>query len=512
MTKADIFEIGSEDAWREARARIEAEFSFRDLAPARGSLEVWDTFDALVWKAGCALLARGARWEFGARQAPWRPCSLARRSDERFAWDFPAGEPRDRLAAIVKARAILPGASLAWSRRTTEILDAVGKIVCRLDCEEWTSPAREAALQLVVIRPLRGYDAEAARLRELLSDAGEAFSESDRFLHALERLGEPVSGAAGVEHVPATPVMPAREAVSRMAGEMLRRARACEAGVCDDIDTEFLHDYRVYLRKARSVLALLKGVFPAETTERLKRLLGDMARRTNRLRDADVYLHRRAEYESWLPAELRAGLEPLFPDFEVLRATEQRAVSRYLHGPEYRAAVMDVERVLAHPEAASATPISGAPVGPLIQRALARRYRRIVRLAREIDHETTDEAIHDLRIQGKKLRYLLEFTRDLVSAEDRARLEEPLRRLQNRLGAFNDFSVQRSTLLAHARNAATPDAGELLAVGGLAAVLHERQTAERAKILARLRAFCGRETRRWVRERFAAASPEEPAS
>ena len=61
-------------------------------------------------------------------------------------------------------------------------------------------------------------------------------------------------------------------------------------GVLRDIDTEFLHDLRVAVRRTRTALKLLGDVLPGELTLRFAsefRWLGDT---TTPLRDLDVYL------------------------------------------------------------------------------------------------------------------------------------------------------------------------------------------------------------------------------
>ncbi len=60
-----------------------------------------------------------------------------------------------------------------------------------------------------------------------------------------------------------------------------------------------------------------------------------------------------------------------------------------------------------------------------------------------------DEAVHQVRIQCKKLRYLVEFFSELLPAEETEHIEKQLRRLQNTLGLFNDYSVQQRSLLSY---------------------------------------------------------------
>ena len=69
-------------------------------------------------------------------------------------------------------------------------------------------------------------------------------------------------------------------------------------GIVDDIDTEYLHDFRVAVRRTRSVLKMLGDVLPPGLAERVApefRWLGDI---TTPTRDLDVYL---LELERWPP-------------------------------------------------------------------------------------------------------------------------------------------------------------------------------------------------------------------
>ena len=54
------------------------------------------------------------------------------------------------------------------------------------------------------------------------------------------------------------------------------------------------------------------------------------------------------------------------------------------------------------------------------------------------------DRLHRLRIEGKKLRYLLEFFRDMLSIEKP--LIVTLKRLQDYLGRFNDLRVQQDSV------------------------------------------------------------------
>jgi len=70
----------------------------------------------------------------------------------------------------------------------------------------------------------------------------------------------------------------------------------------------------------------------------------------------------------------------------------------------------------------------------------------MVARGRKLDARRAIDALHRLRIDGKKLRYLLEFFRAVFPAETVDPAIASLKRLQDNLGEFNDLQVQQATL------------------------------------------------------------------
>jgi CHAD domain-containing protein len=300
-----------------------------------------------------------------------------------------------------------------------------------------------------------------------------------------------------------SPSMTIRDAIRNLATASLETCRRCEAGIMQDIDTEFLHDYRVSLRRLRSTLKLVKHVYPPDTT---KLVLGDLAaiaRRTNRLRDLDVCLLRREEYISSVPPELVDALEGMFVDLEQDRFQQQKAVAEQLQTQLYRERMRRLGQVFDESRCWPISAHSHLLTQALAGRVLAKRYRRMCRDVARLRVKSTDQQIHDLRLEAKKLRYLLEFFGDLYPNEEVIRLTKKLRKLQNVLGDFNDLSVQKQFLLEYLQDQ-VKRRGEstslALGVGCLLGILHRRQIEVREKLDGKLTAFTAMETRTLVGE------------
>ena len=91
-----------------------------------------------------------------------------------------------------------------------------------------------------------------------------------------------------------TPEMSAREAAVKLSGDIFAVMRLNEPGLLADTDTEFLHDYRVSVRRLRSLLSQLKDLFPAKTMDYFRGEFAVIGRLTNHLRDCDVLLEKSA--------------------------------------------------------------------------------------------------------------------------------------------------------------------------------------------------------------------------
>jgi CHAD domain-containing protein len=375
------------------------------------------------------------------------------------------------------------------------VSNEAGKIVCRL---EWTSAtseeqSNEEALHSCLVMPLRGYEAEAARVVEHLTARG-AQASKESALALLLRHGNilpqkyTLRPSFGLK-----PETPAREAMGRIVRSILEIAVRNLPGILKDLDTEFLHDYRICLRKIRSLLSLVKEVFPAAETGRMRTVLGDIARQTNRLRDLDVYLLARDEYRALLPKELRPHLEEMFEDFSAERAVEVKRTIMQMRAHPSSQRFRKIEGYFSEETRHKASPAADLPVGPLVFQGIYKRYKKIRKIAQGIGSATPDEGIHRIRIECKKLRYLMEFFDELIPGEDGAALLKILRKLQGRLGDFNDASVQQKSLLHYwQQKKSRPDVA--LGVGGLVAILYHRQQQTRGLIEQELTSFCSEVT------------------
>ena len=127
----------------------------------------------------------------------------------------------------------------------------------------WCPRSPGALPTRLVIAPVRGYQTAAERAGQLLTESGEFAPSRHPVLESvLEATGQRPGGAADIGEITLSPSMPAQAA---LAGVLLQLADTITANVSfviADVDTEFLHDLRVAVRRTRSALKLAGDALP----------------------------------------------------------------------------------------------------------------------------------------------------------------------------------------------------------------------------------------------------------
>jgi CHAD domain-containing protein len=395
---------------------------------------------------------------------------------------------RPRLEPVLGVRALLPMVQVVGSAVAGRLLDAEGKTVLRLVHERpatitGTRSRLPGGLRLV---PLRGYAMVAVRAGRIVRGAGLVRDDRSGYAAALAAAGIDPDAAAPP---PVRPELPGDVAVARVLLSFLDEMDAVHDGTVADVDIEFLHDFRVAVRRSRSAVRLLGDLLPADlvawVTPELK-WLGDL---TARCRDLDVHLQELPSVAAGLTSGRPEDLAPMAVHLRRLRASERRRLVRGLRSARY-------ERWRARWRAALADLADrdgdGGTVQEISVERLARAYRRVIRRGARITPDSPAEDLHDLRKRCKELRYLLEIFAPAFDPDGARSAVKELKTLQDVLGRFQDSEAQREAIYALAAEMmAGGDAGPrtLLAMGEIAAQLQESMQASRAEFAAAFAAF-----------------------
>jgi CHAD domain-containing protein len=354
-----------------------------------------------------------------------------------------------------------------------------------------TFPAAAAVPSRLAVTALRGYQAQAQRVADLLATAPGVLAAGGSGLEAaLAAAGRRPGDYSGKVSVRLAPRMPAAVAMATVLSALFDTLLVNVPGTVRDLDTEFLHDLRVAVRRTRSALKLTGDVLPAGMAARFRpefKWLGDL---TTPTRDLDVYLLAYPDMAARLIAATADELQPFRAHLERSRAAAHRQLARGLRSARFARLSRDwpdaVAGAAARPGAArlSAARLAAGRIG--------RAHRRVLRDGRAITPASPPESLHELRKRCKELRYLLEFFGSLYDPGEHWRAVRELKALQDCLGEFQDTQVQREEIRDFAAQMmvqrAAP-AATLLAMGEIAAGLAVRQGQARSEFAGRFRDF-----------------------
>jgi CHAD domain-containing protein len=139
-----------------------------------------------------------------------------------------------------------------------------------------------------------------------------------------------------------------------------------------------------------------------------------------------------------------------------------------------------------------------------VARRARRLSKRIAKSAKHIDRRTAAERIHEIRIDAKKLRYLVDASSACYRAADIKCILAALKKLQRVLGDFNDAHVQETLLVdcSRAIGAAGAPPGALLTLGRLAERCRQRREHLRDQVAERLSVFREKEVQKACKRAF----------
>ncbi len=481
-------------------------------SPEHAVTHQWlDTFDRRLRRAGLSLeLATEAdpgqptllledRGALSTWSAPARPGD---RGAGRRAWRLEelvgAGPMLRRLAPAVGIRALLPVAEVSTRTLEVRVLDAHDKTTVRLVVEERVGPVAPDELPRVrvVVGPLTGYRRHSDRLVARLRRLAELEPFSGGWPALLPSLAKtPAEAPAGPT---LTPGLESAQVVRQILARLLAAAVANAPGVVADWDTEFLHDLRVSVRRARSALKLLGDCLDSREASPLAADLKWMGDLTTPTRDLDVHLLAVSAGGEWHLDPLLAA--PLVPYLQARRAAARRQLVRGLRSARWNRAQRRWEEI-ARPRPPAGGGPGAVPIGELAGTRIALAYRRARRAGIHIEDDSPPEMLHTLRKRCKELRYLLEFFAPLLEGPPFLGLLSQLRALQDCLGEFQDTQVQAATLRELAAEMlADPTAGAeaVMGLGTVDQALAERRRRARAEFASRFHDFARPRTRRAV--------------
>lgn len=251
-------------------------------------------------------------------------------------------------------------------------------------------------------------------------------------------------------------------ALQLMLSEAVAGMQLYHRGLLDDIDTEFLHQFRVHVRKTRSLMKECKKFlghydFPLREFKEFFKHLNNI---TSSVRDLDVYL---LQARQWIEDRDDIFAEQIAPFIQLLQHKRGKAfkeMTAYLDGDDYRQMIQHWEEVVDSLPQYRVEEQSKKPqdIGRFAQKKISKLFHQLLAEGSVLDEQTPDTEYHQLRLVFKRFRYLLDFFEDLFEVgKEREVFEKLFKRtkvLQTLLGDFQDITVQKGKLMRYAEELA----------------------------------------------------------
>lgn len=467
-----------------------------------------DTQDWRVARAGYVLRARrhGRHEEVTLKNLkPATAAGLRRRMEltEELQKNGSAGWGRDgpvtsRVAAMAGKQTLQPVLEVR-TRRRPFALRAGDTEVAEVALDETTiigGNEKPVRLRRVEVELDPGW---VGTLEPIVEDLVEACglrpASLSKFEAGLLGLGMSIPGPPQLGSTEISP----RSTMAQLAFAVLRRhfgqLVVHEPGTRLGEDPEDLHDMRVATRRLRAALDVFADLLPVRAHNARGELgwLGDVL---GAIRDLDVQLERHeadvADVHELLGMSAAEELEPLRQ-----RLLQQRSAARAT-----LLDALDSERYQHLIETMTSMVRRGVPRRTPLARSLGlvgmpdliqERHRKARKAARRAHKSGLASDYHRLRIRCKRLRYCLEFTRNIYDARTE-RYVRKLTKLQDLLGALQDDEVAVTRLhdLATSKDFPLPP-GTVYVMGAMAAHYRSGGRSLLARARKRIAALEGRE-------------------
>ncbi|HEV2593991.1 MAG TPA: CHAD domain-containing protein [Sphingomicrobium sp.] len=321
--------------------------------------------------------------------------------------------------------------------RTTWLLNADGEHI-QVDLDYGTISAGEHSAEFaelefelrdgqpssLIIAARRLVDEVPARLGVLTKAERGAFI-------AEGTLGKVVKAA----HVQVQKRMDVAQAFAIILHDCIKHYRLNEPVILERRVPAALHQARVAIRRLRSALSLFRPAIEDVEFQHLRHELRWFSAQLGDARNLDVYLER--ELDAATRAELTTRRERAYD-----------AVFDAMNSRRYRRLLIDLVGWGAI-GAWRTGKLASRPVESLAARRLDRLWKSITDLGSEVEG-LNEERRHWLRIEGKKLRYAIEFLRGLYpdAREQEKRFSAALEQLQDSLGKLNDMATAKTLVLS----------------------------------------------------------------
>ena len=490
--------LNRQNLFQSVLQKLAENYQINKRPPLKKDITYFDTFDWRLYQNGLTVYQQDNVFYLSSLKNQKEIWSwiVPDGQSYRFWWDFPGGELQKRLTVLLDIRALLPLLSCRIQITPHDILNEDQKVITRIFLHQYSMNIGGRPKPRLEVKPIRGYPTDYQWINQLIKESGILVETQPYPLHLYTKARLTPGGYSSKIHIQLQPATPAREALRKILLQFMSIIKINQAGILEDWDSEFLHDFRVAIRRSRSIMGQAKYVFPHSRISQFRLRLGTLQRSTNHLRDLDVYLLRKEQYRHILPDKFRPGIDILFQEIQQERFQEHQKIKSLLSDPARRKVITEWENYLQNTNIPNSRN-SGLEIFSFSQRIIRLRLQMVLQKGNQLlGKKPAKNKLHELRIECKKLRYLLEFFSSLYPENKITLLVDHLKTLQDLLGDINDLSIQIRDLnrrFDFSRQSQQPGTLVLAAMAGLLTHFYQKQLELKEQFQETFRKFSNQE-------------------
>jgi len=262
------------------------------------------------------------------------------------------------------------------------------------------------------------------------------------------------------------PLCSTKEALKTILYSLFRRVNYFHQNILNEPQNiENLHQFRVSFRKIIVFLKEFKKFFDEKWIDNTYKDLKNFMEKTNQKRDLDVLISQFDDYLTHLPPSMKENLIPLKNSLIHWQNREEKRVFEILHSKEYKKILTLLNEAIQNDKVYLSE--SNTPIIVTSYNIIQKKKKKIFKLANLIDDKSLPKEYHKLRIEFKRLRYLLETFSHFYEDKEVEKFIKRCKKIQDILGAHQDLEVQREHIVQYIKKNSNLKIDTILAVGKL---------------------------------------------
>ncbi len=212
-------------------------------------------------------------------------------------------------------------------------------------------------------------------------------------------------------------------------------------------EPEPLHQLRIAIRQARSVLRESRKVMPADIAHAMAKDLAWLSSITGDVRDLDTLVEHWPVYERMVEPRDVNRLQVVIREICFRQMELRREMCAQLNSQRAITLINEWQvQLIDGTGFGRDAPASCEALTDVVARRLSKAHRQLVQDCRRIDAKSSDDDIHALRKDAKRIRYLAQGFSGVFTPKNEDSILPRLLHLQDTLGEFQDLRIHEAAI------------------------------------------------------------------